>query len=152
MCAFHIYGGTGLLAKCHTTNSKRKRKMDNCHLLVANFRGSRLLTIRVNGQITAAAQSVVPYQRSSDDLVNRMEQLRQDVCTGDFRVCAVKVINELKQIEKKLKNQKIGINVAKTIITGQGRLRCCIMPHPLGTRWRRRRRHCRYRHHDHVLR
>ena len=24
-----MYGGTGLLAKCHTTNSKRNRKMDN---------------------------------------------------------------------------------------------------------------------------
>ena len=104
------------------------------HLLVANFRGSRLLAIRINGTTNTASDEVVPYQCNNEELVNGVELLRYDFCLDEFRVCAVKVIGELKQIEKKLKNQEIGINVAKTMTTGQGVLGAalCLISAPVG--------------------
>ena len=104
------------------------------HLLVANFRGSRLLAIRINGTTNTASDVVVPYQRNNEELLNGMELLRYEFCLDEFRVCAVKVIGELKQIEKKLKNQEIGINVAKTMTTSQGVLGAalCLISAPVG--------------------
>jgi len=104
----------------------KKREMDK-HLLAANFRGSRF-AIRIN-----TTNALLPYQHT-DDVVNGMELLRYDFCLDEFRCSAVKVIGELKQIEKKLKNQEVGINVAKTMSTGQGVLGAalCFISAPVG--------------------
>lgn len=99
------------------------------HLLVANFRGSRF-AIRLNDSANTTTNGLVPYY----DLANGMELLRDDFCLDEFRVSAVTVIGELKVIEKKLTNQEIGINVAKTMTTGQGVLGAalCLISAPVG--------------------
>ena len=101
----------------------------NKHLLVAIFRGSRL-TVDVN---LSNSSSLVPYNQN-EQVQNGLQILEYDFCVDEFRQAAVRVLAQLREIELKLRNQQIGVNVAKTMTTGQGVLGAalCFISGPVG--------------------
>ena len=122
------------------------------YLLSANYCGSLLLTVNVNsgwagkwgGDRLGLKNSnphkddftaIVPQEDNHlSRVLSGVQSLETDCSLDDFRQCAKKVILELLNIEKKLKEQEIGVNVAKTLTTFQGGLGAalCLISAPVG--------------------
>ena len=137
-----------LLWMSHTYSLKRKMEGKK-YLLSANYCGSLLLTVNVNpGWVCRSGlnlcdwrasnpdkdNQVVPYQDHLSRVLDGVQSLQTDCSLDDFRQCAKRVISELLVIEKKLKEQEIGVNVAKTLTTFQGGLGAalCLISAPVG--------------------